>query len=272
MRSADPTTAAIRAALPDPHALTHAIVERQLHMLTRLAEMGMNIAEAAERWALAALDSGPAPYVVPENHVMADEPGRFRGDPALVFSRVSRAVRLTLMLQTRLLQELPALAKAETQSRVHHENARHDHARRLVEHAIKAEHEDGETVERLVDEARERLRDEDFGEDIDGRPLSEIVAGVCTDLGLSPDWSAWAVAAATGGDAPPREPPPPDDPPPPAPSRPAGALRAMAGAPMGRRRPTSGPRTHSGPDPRADREIHSPRPPAGAHGAPPGPG
>ncbi|OYX32512.1 MAG: hypothetical protein B7Y99_08535 [Caulobacterales bacterium 32-69-10] len=251
-------------ALRDPHAAAHARVERQLQMLDRLAEMGMNIAEATERWALAALESGSASYVVPENHVMAAAPGGVRGDPGLVYARVARAVRQTLMLQTRLLQELPDLGRAETRARAARADARRSQAYRLVERAIRDEHADPEEIEHLSDEATERLREEDFCDDLGDRPFDEVVARICRDLGLSPDWAASQdrPEGALQGAAPPQS-APPGDPPPPAPTRGAGA------------------RAHPGPDLQAGGETGwetgwqtgpapGPRLPAGAHGAPPG--
>jgi hypothetical protein len=201
MHHVNPITAAADAIpadppLADPHATAHALVERQLQMLTRLAEMGMAIAEATERWALAALDAAAAALGPPEGGLPA-LPGGFRGDPGLVYSRVARAVRLTLMLQTRLLKELPALGRAETLARTAQEQARRERAHRMVERAIRAEHDDADDVEQLSEDAWERLRDEDLGDGLGERPLSEVVARICQDLGLSPDWSAWAIQAVT---------------------------------------------------------------------------
>lgn len=200
MRPVDPITAAADAApaepaLADPHGAAHALVERQLAMLTRLAEMGMAIAEATERWALAALDAAAASPVLTEDGPPA-LPAGFRGDPGLVYSRVARAVRLTLMLQTRLLQELPALGRARTLADLEREEARRDRARRLVERAIKAEHTDPDAIEQLSGDAWERLRDEDLGDEFGAAPLGEVVARICRDLGLSPDWGERAMAAA----------------------------------------------------------------------------
>jgi hypothetical protein len=62
-------------------------VERQLHMLGRLAEVGLEIAVALEVQA----KGGEA--VV-------------QGDIAMAYGRVARAVRQTVMLQSRLIEEL----------------------------------------------------------------------------------------------------------------------------------------------------------------------
>jgi hypothetical protein len=151
-------------------------------MLTELAEIGMTIARAAGQWALEP-GEGEAEHVRPHG---------FRGDPGLVYSRVARAVRLTLMLQTRLLKDLPALGRAETLARMGAEQSRRERAHRLTVRAIRAEHDEADAVEHLSDEAWERLRDEDLSDDVGTRPFGEVVARICRDLGLSPDWGAWA--------------------------------------------------------------------------------
>src|SRR4051794_18794903 len=76
-------------------APARALIERQLATLTRLAEIGMEIAEAAGRQAAAAQsDAGEA---------------ALPGDPGLTYSRAARAVRLTIALQSRLAKDLAAL-------------------------------------------------------------------------------------------------------------------------------------------------------------------
>lgn len=200
MRHVDPLTAAADAtpadpALADLHEMGPGIVARQLGMLTRLAEIGMTLAEATERWALAA----------PEDREAA-APGGFQGDPGLLYSRVARAVRQTLMLQTRLLHDLPALSRAANHARIDREQARRERVQRVVTRAVRAEHDDPDAAEHLSDAVFERLRDEDFSDDILALPLGEAVARICRDLGLSPAWTAWAMEAATATTAPPPEP------------------------------------------------------------------
>jgi len=49
---------------------------------------------------------------------------------------------------------------------------------------------DEDEIEQLSCEAYERLTDaEDDADGLD-RPFDEVVAGICADLGLSPDWTA----------------------------------------------------------------------------------
>lgn len=58
---------------------------------------------------------------------------------------------------------------------------------RIVRRVIEDEDYDGEQVERLQAEAVERLEQERYG-DVLIRPVGEIVAAICSDLGLKPDW------------------------------------------------------------------------------------
>jgi hypothetical protein len=65
---------------------------------------------------------------------------------------------------------------------------------------ITDEHDgDVRQVERLCFTVRERLDDEDLYGDLLRRPIGEMVAVICRDLGLEPDWDqlaqeAWAQA------------------------------------------------------------------------------
>jgi len=167
------------------------LINRQLAMLGRLAEAGLNIALAIER---EATSPSPGPDEAPAGH---------GSDPALAYARVSRAVRLTLALQSNLLKDLRALDRGRFEVR----RERRRKVERIVERVIRAEHDgmDGE-AERLADEASERLEYDDIYGDLADRPVSEVVAEVCRDLGLSPDWAvlaeeAWARAEVEAGAA-----------------------------------------------------------------------
>jgi hypothetical protein len=160
-------------ALPDADAdadgWAQPRVERQLQILDRLAEAGLEIALALEAQA----KGGEA--VV-------------QGDVAMAFNRVARAVRQTIMLQSRLIEAAQDRKRAASGRRA----AARASAARLVRDAIEEEAgADKERAERLAGEAAERLEREDFG-DLLERPFGEVVAGLCRDLGLSPDWLALA--------------------------------------------------------------------------------
>ena len=163
--------------------------ERHLRLLRELAEIGMDIARAVRAEAVADAGGEPAP-------------SRFgRAEPGLVFSRIARAVRQTLALEARFAQEVEQ-ARAEHERRranVEHLIFQHrqEDIREFVAKAIEAEAEQRDTpesdVERLLDDLDERLEDgryDDALADPDA-PIAELVARICDDLGVTPDWRIW---------------------------------------------------------------------------------
>jgi hypothetical protein len=168
------------------------MTERQLWMLGRLAELGLNIVEAIERQATR---PPPSDAADPQSAAV------FHGDLALAYARASRAVRMSIALQARLMGERREQAAAEaTQSRVaavRDRPARRARIDRIVERLAQAEHDDDEAVEQCRAEAAERLDDIDVFGDVLERPVSETIEMICRELGLSPDWptlaqEAWA--------------------------------------------------------------------------------
>jgi hypothetical protein len=80
-----------------------------------------------------------------------------------------------------------------------------DRIERIVVRVARGEHDDEDAVERLTRETNERLEDEDLLGDILQRPIGEVVALICKDLGLTPDWDlmateAWAIEERLQGD------------------------------------------------------------------------
>jgi hypothetical protein len=167
--------------------------------------------------------SDAAPFPEPASHEawaqallqrLSEAPTDAPVDPAeaaMAFSRVSRAVRLTVMLQSKLVQELAPLTeaaeRAARKARERQEPGYRFKARveGVVERVAKARGDDQDALDRVVRETAERLDDEDFYGDVLDRPLGELVALICRDLGLDPDWSrlaqeAWAQAEAASGD------------------------------------------------------------------------
>lgn len=184
----EPATQADSPAPAEAAAGPRALIERQLWVLGRLAEAGLNLALAIERQGTTEVTTEDAAQVA-------------QGDVALAYSRVSRAVRLTVALQARTLQDLQALDEvAARRLDAAHGKAgreRKDRVQRIVERVIEAEAPSEAEVERLADEAAERLEHDDIYGDLTARPVGEIVALICRDLGLSPDWTrlaqeAWA--------------------------------------------------------------------------------
>jgi hypothetical protein len=163
--------------------------ERTRALLERLAEAGMEMVEA-----LVAQAKGTGPKVVD-------------GDVALAFSRVSRAVRMAALLQRELApdREDPEAAAHDAEARGR--AAQRDRAVRIVRRVAR-DHCGREpfAVSVIAREAAERLADDDIYGLAASRPVGELVALICRDLGLQPDWDtlaeeAWAQAEIEGGAA-----------------------------------------------------------------------
>jgi hypothetical protein len=188
------------APAPDPaEERARAFRERQIERLDRMAEAGMEMIEA-----LVAQAKGSGLQVVD-------------GDVGLAFSRVSRAVRMAVLLQEQLI-EGPGAGKAanaanEPQKIIYgwinewdeRELGRRERVGQIVEDIAEKAHGDAEAAERLGREAAERLERDDIYGDVLERPVSEVVADICRDLGLDPDWDGlfarpWARNEIAGGD------------------------------------------------------------------------
>ena len=125
---------------------------------------------------------------------------------AMAFGRAARAVRLSLMLQARLIKALEDrdahrayLAETRVRDQRREKQAR---VERIGERLAEQGDREPDEVEGLVQETCDRLDDE---EDLLSRPISELVALICRDLGLDPDWprlaqEAWARDEMAGGE------------------------------------------------------------------------
>ena len=163
---------------PDLAVADIAHVERRRAMLERLAVLGMVLAEETTQ---RAVDSPYHPEVVHE--------------PCRAFAQVSRAVRLTLVLEAKMEAAAVALrngnapaAGAKTVAPAPwaplSEGDRRDltSPRRNVR-----DHDAGET---LVEQTRERLSESEGDTRLAGG-FRATVQTICSDLGLDPDWSRW---------------------------------------------------------------------------------
>ena len=175
--------------------LDPARLERQLDRLDRLADLGVEIAEG-----LAAQAKGTGPQVV-------------EGDLALAYDRVSRAVRMATALQSRLMMDfrqapaqtpaggLPAAGPGPAEQA----RARKDGVARIIHRVAEGQGGlEGFQVSWLAREARERLEHDDIYGQVMTQPVSELVARICDDLGLTPKWKhlaleAWAEDEIEGG-------------------------------------------------------------------------
>jgi hypothetical protein len=189
-------------ATPAPE-WARALLERQLWILGQLAEGGLEIARAIERQATGEGSEEGAPQVV-EAHI------------PMAYARVARAVRMTILLQSKLIGELQNVEiKAAQESLARSPRAidrprleREQKARigRIVGRIVWADREDAAESDRQERLAVELLDQDELYGDILTRPVSEIIAHICRDLGLEPDWpqlaeEAWAQAEIKSGAA-----------------------------------------------------------------------
>jgi hypothetical protein len=208
------TASAAPPVTPSPavgaQAWARAVLERQAMMLDRLAEGGMRMAEA--------IRTQTERHIEPEAPPASGPTAPSLAELSRSYARVARAVRLTLMLQAKLVADRlaldePACAPAGPRLR----------ALRLVKRAAQAEHEDGQAVERLVREAAERLDREDVCAELLSRPTHEVIAFICREMNLDPDWprlaqEAWEEVQRQADTRPGQQPPP--KPPPKSPAEP----------------------------------------------------
>jgi hypothetical protein len=166
---------------PDPSV---ARAERRLRLLEELSEIGMELARA--------LKPGAEP-----DKAAGEVPAK---DPAAAYAPLSRAIRLTLALESRTDKDLrdlkagveSARQEARTKAEVRNLEALEDKVRDLVLDVAERESADSEAFEALEEALEERLDMDEAYWDLGGRPLRQTVERLCHDLGLSPDWSRWA--------------------------------------------------------------------------------
>ncbi len=192
MSDANATPAANAEA---PNDWARPMLERQLAMLGRLAEDGMDIAHAIKTLITERPPSGADGDEVPP---LAD-PIRL----SIAYARVARAVRLTLLLQSKLIADLRAIdntaqvaaARARSLADIKRpglEDERKSRIERIVGRVALMEGEDVETARDRMRETGERLDHDEIYGDVLSQPVSVLVARICHDLGLQPDWPSLA--------------------------------------------------------------------------------
>src|SRR6185369_17466517 len=74
-------------------------------------------------------------------------------------------------------------------------NERQTEIRDYVAEAIEAEavelKKPEREVERLLDDLDERIEAGDYDDELDTAPIGDLVARICADLGVTPDWNLW---------------------------------------------------------------------------------
>ena len=153
---------------PAGEAETAERVARQLAMLRELAELGMGMARA----------------ICADAQAPAGVERRFAGDLALMFSRVSKAIRMTLVLEARLAEDLRTAG------------ARRGEPVPRAQSAPEAldptnDRDEAEAVETPQSERNERLTDPNEFARLDDRPIADWVAVICEHLGVPFDPELW---------------------------------------------------------------------------------
>jgi hypothetical protein len=100
-------------------------------------------------------------------------------DIAIAFDRISRAVRRTIALARKVAEPIPPAAERHDQHRV----AARRRIIREVEDTIQRTTGDAD-ADTLHAELVDRLDGPDLDDDIDQRPIADIIADICRDLGL----------------------------------------------------------------------------------------
>jgi hypothetical protein len=103
-----------------------------------------------------------------------------RPDLSVAFDRVARAVRRTIMLATKITENANEPANGVAQSRA----AARRRIIRVVEDTVQREAR-GAHGDTLLGELGERLDDPGLDDEIDHRPINEVITDICRDLGLT---------------------------------------------------------------------------------------
>ena len=196
-------------APPDPspdHAASCArcaadpVTDKLLARLDLMAEAGMDLVEDLRVRTLARTAA-----MIAHPEIEPTEPER---DVGLMFDRLSRAIRLTTMMQVSLATErrnreqldkaaaAPAAPAEETKRAATAEHAqkirKKAHAKRILdEEIIEHEERDPRDAADLRETLETRFERNDEFADILHLPLGEIVARISWLLGLDPDWNDW---------------------------------------------------------------------------------
>jgi len=207
---------------------TPAWARRHVGMLVDIGDMGMVLARDLVRRVTAETEAAEAQAEAVGSGEAQAAPPAGRGvavDPALSFTRISRAVRLTIALEARMRREIEAgvfgpanddarandvdddATASDVSKPIDYEEIKRrmagliDHGaikrardydiRRAVDETIEAASDDPDEVERLREALKERLEEDEVFEERFQWPIGVTIALICQDLGLTPDWDHW---------------------------------------------------------------------------------
>ena len=194
---------------PGPADPGQALAQQQIRLLTRLAEMAMEQAEAMHA---EIMDPPPAKAT----GATPDQAQARIAAAGIAFPRLSRLVVQIVALQSRIARELygpqqkAATARTEAAGQARQQQRRRQ-VERIVDQAITQVEPEFHAGRKLRDMLAKMLPEIDpvLDPEVLDRPLGETVAGLCRQLGIEPDWSRWAEedwAIAEARDQPPGSP------------------------------------------------------------------
>ncbi len=176
-------------------------------MLDRLAEMGMDIAEALHGriLTLAAAEPAAPSQAQPAENAAEQALAPRAADQAaseltLAFQRTARAVRQCLALKPKLAEDWRRGAERERALAIEagRRVRRKAEVRRAVEQAIAERPEtphdrahDKGITERLFADLYDRLEAPEVGDELGRDTVGDVAAGICRDLGVPPVWDSW---------------------------------------------------------------------------------
>jgi hypothetical protein len=153
--------------------------ERQIALLGEIAEAGLDVVHAVRDQAVAATQSA--------------EPSRI--DFGLAYERAARAVRMTLALQRRYILDLKFELRHGEPAPIWDNPARKKpvHAVDRIGHGLTTGGlSEAKAVKQLTQSLDDTLdawdRVENLDDDLPEGEFNDIIAKVCKDLGLAPDW------------------------------------------------------------------------------------
>jgi hypothetical protein len=207
-----------------PHCAGETDDERLAHykrVLRRLTEIGMSAAEALERQIVAEADRAERITAkVASGEIAPGQLAATSSDPKPVAAytgalmQAARSVRLTLMLEDKLIETFRAREKVQAAEHAEHAaQARKEKRRRnrtdverVVREAIRAEAGEQNEYDHLIRLMNARFQDLDVQSDLSTHTAEDLIVRLCRDQGLNPDWSRWEGEAWLKGD-PPEAPP-----------------------------------------------------------------
>ncbi|MGO4123744.1 hypothetical protein AB4Z01_05055 [Inquilinus sp. YAF38] len=153
---------------------------QQCEMLTRLAEIGMQLAETAGAHALAAEAQPPAVADEAQPQAAAPEPG-------LAFARYAHLVRQTLAQRARAVKDLCARDGGREARRARHREEVEDVLIRLIGDDRGTDRARFSDLRMQLDEALVQLYG-DRDDPVEDRTVPSVVAGLVCGLGLVRQW------------------------------------------------------------------------------------